>query len=175
MGSDISSITNEEELLQLVSHRSLVDIWFQAIQYNLLKVVNKIYYLYPQKINKLLNKSKQNGLHVAIIYRNFSIAKVLILYGININVEDKYHNTPLHYAMGTVNDFDMSKVLVDNGAIITERILNNSLMNKTKILLLMKKEKFTYKIKTITTITTEISTFKNGELLKIENKVHVLK
>ena len=56
-----------------------------------------------------------NILHIAVENNNLEITKMLIENKININITDKYFNTPLH--ISTKNDnIEISKLLLDNGA-----------------------------------------------------------
>ena len=72
------------------------------------------------KYKKEGNASDMTPLHMAIFAKHYNVAKILIEHGADINAEDIYGLTALHYA-ALNEDIDMCLWLLVQGANINKR------------------------------------------------------
>ena len=82
------------------------------------------------KIFKNLNflfDSGESLLHIATIYRQYSISKFLVENGANVNILNKAHNTPITYSIRH-NDLKITQLLIEYGADI-DLINHNDIFN----------------------------------------------
>lgn len=71
-------------------------IFIFACKYNLINIIKKLF-KYNIDIN-YINKDNKNGLHYTCFYpNNYYIVKLLLENGANVNKQDDYGYTPLHY------------------------------------------------------------------------------
>ena len=66
--------------------------------------------------DEIIKKHGIGALNIAIYQGNKEVAKILIFEGVDINKEDEYSNVPLISAIKGGADFEIVKLLVENGA-----------------------------------------------------------
>lgn len=97
----------------LGNHVKIVEILFeQAVDKN--KFINS------------RNKKLQSAMHIAVCYEHLEMVKFLVKLGINLNLQDKNGDTPLHDSILIKNDKIINFLLNSNSELT---ILNNENFN----------------------------------------------
>jgi len=84
------------------------------------EIINKC----PEKINSTENVVSATPLHVAALYGNTTLIKLLIDYGADVNAPDLHGNKSINYASRNLHN-EAIEILVENGSDIPPGIITN--------------------------------------------------
>ncbi len=89
-------------------------IFFSACKFGDVEKVSEILHYKPNMSNSINNKGIP-ALHLAVLSNNTNIVNLLISYGADVNVKDKYGNTAKQIAEYRGQN-DIAEILLENGA-----------------------------------------------------------
>ena len=81
-------------------------------------ILMKIYSILKKSFHK--KKAGNSALHLAVVNNDIEIVKLLISYGANVNMHNKFKKTPLHLACQAGNEI-IANLLIENGSDINAR------------------------------------------------------